>query len=182
MWYSRDKETSMPPTCSICGQFRKADSPHECRKPGPRPSGNAKWRSDSPEAQAYRAEYARKWRAAHPGYGKRYYEYAADERQRLRVAAFIAYSGDPPRCVCCGETALEFLTLDHMNGDGAAERLANPKNVGVGLYRRLRQQGWPEGFQTLCFNCNSALGMFGYCPHAPDKPLRERRRVLAIVH
>jgi hypothetical protein len=166
----------MPAACVICGQYRRVDGPHTCRKPGPKPTGKAKWRSDTPEAKAYRLEYNRSWRLRNPSYGTRYYDRRSAERQRLRVATFIAYSGDPPYCVCCGEGTLEFLTLDHINGDGAAVRRENPTFVGIGLYRRLRQQGWPKGFQTLCCNCNSALGFFGYCPHQPDAPLRERRQ------
>ena len=44
------------------------------------------------------------------------------QRPRLRVdvrlLALYAYGGDVPRCACCGETQLAFLTLDHIDNDG----------------------------------------------------------------
>lgn len=87
----------------------------------------------------------------------------------LKVEVITAYGG---RCVCCGETYLEFLTIDHANGDGAAHRRKNGK--GRGIYLDLKARGFPqEGYRCMCFNCNISLGFYGYCPHKPD----ERRYV-----
>lgn len=80
---------------------------------------------------------------------------------KLRMETFAAYGG--AKCVCCGVTYTEFLCLDHINGGGAKERMSEPG--GHYLYRRLRKQGWPLGYRVLCFNCNSSLGFYGYCPH-----------------
>jgi hypothetical protein len=33
------------------------------------------------------------------------------------------------------------------------------------MYTWLRNQGYPNGFRTLCHNCNLARGFYGYCPH-----------------
>jgi hypothetical protein len=33
------------------------------------------------------------------------------------------------------------------------------------MYVWLRDNGWPEGYRVLCHNCNSARGLYGYCPH-----------------
>jgi hypothetical protein len=82
---------------------------------------------------------------------------------RLRVEVFGAY-GD--RCTCCGETDPAFLTLDHVNNDGAAHRRALGTNSGHAVYRWLRDRGFPqEGFQLLCWNCNHAKYAHGVCPH-----------------
>jgi len=73
------------------------------------------------------------------------------------------------KCVCCGETLLEFLTIDHINNDGAADRKENKHGSGGKLYRWLIQNNFPkEGYQLLCYNCNCSKGFFGYCPH--NKP------------
>mgnify|MGYP001568273127 CR=1 FL=1 len=40
---------------------------------------------------------------------------------------------------------------------------------GSAFYRWLKQQGYPPGIRVLCFNCNCALGLFGYCPHGTIK-------------
>ncbi len=47
----------------------------------------------------------------------------------------------------------EWLTIDHINNDGAAHR----KEIGEGgtnFYRWLRKNNYPLGFRTLCWNCN----------------------------
>src|SRR3990172_11531866 len=40
--------------------------------------------------------------------------------RECRAETFLAYGG--PVCACCGETQDAFLTLDHVNGGGNAER------------------------------------------------------------
>ena len=84
--------------------------------------------------------------------------------RRAKHRALVAYSQDPPSCACCGETNLGFLTIDHINGGGNAHR----RELGGGgtLLVWLRKQGYPDGFQVLCFNCNA--GRYwngGTCPH-----------------
>jgi hypothetical protein len=66
-------------------------------------------------------------------------------------------------CVCCGEGEFGFLCLDHINGGGAKHRLSI--NSGGGIYRRLIKLGLPDGYQTLCFNCNASKGGNGKCVH-----------------
>jgi hypothetical protein len=63
--------------------------------------------------------------------------------------------------VCCGATHLAHLTIDHVNDDGKIERLTyrTPKS----LYVRLRQEGYPPGYQLMCFNCNAAKHIEGGC-------------------
>jgi hypothetical protein len=82
-------------------------------------------------------------------------------RQRIKVLEH--YSGGTPKCACCGETCVEFLALDHINGGGTQHR----KTVGSGsnMWRWLLTQGFPEGYRVLCHNCNQSLGAWGYCPH-----------------
>jgi hypothetical protein len=65
-------------------------------------------------------------------------------------------------CDCCGEGTYEFLSIDHVNGDGGAHR----KQIGRGsLYTWLKRNDWPSGFRVLCHNCNQAIGHYGVCPH-----------------
>jgi hypothetical protein len=96
---------------------------------------------------------------------KRRSEYSKKWKQRVRLEALSRYGGDPPRCACCGENALEFLSLDHTNGGGCAHRRALKKPGGFSLSLWLRQRGFPDGFRVLCHNCNQAIGFYGYCPH-----------------
>lgn len=74
-------------------------------------------------------------------------------------------------CVCCGETEIAFLTIDHINNDGAEHR----RKIGHGgtqIYRWLVKNDFPPGFQTLCFNCNCAKSIIGYCPHEEGRSIR----------
>jgi hypothetical protein len=73
------------------------------------------------------------------------------------------------KCACCGETMREFLTVDHVNGDGSEHRKAlsgNSRSSSIQIYREIRRLGYPrDRFRVLCFNCNCAIGCWGYCPH-----------------
>lgn len=84
---------------------------------------------------------------------------------RAKREALVAYSADPPFCQCCKETIVEFLTIDHINGDGKQHRAEIGRSGGRATYVWLRQNGWPPGFRVLCFNCNAAAGLYGSCPH-----------------
>lgn len=66
-------------------------------------------------------------------------------------------------CACCGEEDSRVLTLDHVNGDGAAHRRKIGNGAGV-LVWWLKAHDFPPGFQILCRNCNFAAG-HGGCPH-----------------
>ena len=85
------------------------------------------------------------------------------KRQRftLRKQVLAAYGS---RCVCCGESTPEFLTIDHIQNAGAVHR----KEIGKGdrLEKWRRKHAFPkDNFQLLCFNCNCAKGIYGECPH-----------------
>jgi len=93
----------------------------------------------------------------------------AEAGKRLRLDVLTHYSSGTPKCACCGETILEFLALDHINGGGQIHR----KEIGSGhsLSRWLIRTGYPEGFQILCHNCNCAKGFYGQCPHQRNKEI-----------
>jgi hypothetical protein len=61
-------------------------------------------------------------------------------------------------CTCCGEDYLPFLVLDHINGGGIKLRLSANKYRGNSYYYYLEREGWPDGIQVLCANCNTAKG------------------------
>ena len=88
-------------------------------------------------------------------------------RQALKLEVFNAYGG--ARCACCGETYMEFLSLDHIGGDGALHKRQLGVSSGRIMYLYLKKHGFPPGLRVLCMNCNFALGHFGYCPHGNVK-------------
>jgi hypothetical protein len=82
-------------------------------------------------------------------------------RRLLKLEVLKAYG---EVCQCCGESIQVFLTIDHINNDGAIHR----KQIGYGgsqFYSWLRLQGFPSGYQVLCRNCNWAKHAVGTCPH-----------------
>jgi len=89
--------------------------------------------------------------------------YTRKYRKRDKRLVFTHYGGDPPKCTCCGETHMEFLTIDHINGGGSKDRKKGL--IGHDFYAWLIRNGYPEGYRVLCMNCNFSLGHWGYCPH-----------------
>ena len=79
-------------------------------------------------------------------------ESATRDRGRLRYDVLCHYSNDgKPVCVKCGFSDMRALSLDHIKGNKERKRIRTMG--GVIFYRKLRQQGFPEGYQTLCMNC-----------------------------
>lgn len=78
-------------------------------------------------------------------------------RMKLKLEVVNHYGG---KCACCGITRLEFLCFDHINNDGGAHRRVIGRQP---MARWLKASGFPEGFQVLCWNCNSAKQILGAC-------------------
>lgn len=83
-------------------------------------------------------------------------------------------------CACCGEDEPVFLSLDHINGDGAAHRREISKRSGASMYSLLIREGFPAGFQVLCYNCNFAKRTGEACPHASISKTRLTANVVAF--
>jgi hypothetical protein len=56
------------------------------------------------------------------------------------------------QCIHCGITKTDFLGIDHINGRAVVGHVKG--HTGNSLYRGLRNEGFPKGFQTLCGNWN----------------------------
>jgi hypothetical protein len=144
---------------------------------------NREWRREHPE-------YARRWNEANKErikqtqkewreknkekLHKKYYpsireyklkhrdEYIAYNRKRYSERRKMVFDHYGNKCACCGETQPTMLNIDHINNDGSKHR----KEIGNKiLYDWLVENGLPDGFQTLCYNCNIAKARLGYCPH-----------------
>lgn len=91
------------------------------------------------------------------------------ELQKLRRAILLViehYSQGTFRCSCCGETERDFLTIDHVAGNGnkTSRALGVPRG-GSALYRWLVRNGFPVGYAILCANCNKSKGNRKLCVH-----------------
>jgi hypothetical protein len=108
-------------------------------------------------------EYLKEWKQGDASleYRERHKLRQRERHQEQKREAMDAYGGV---CACCGEAELVFLAIDHVNDDGAQHRRDSGMGRGPRAYRWLRDQGYPEGFQVLCHNCNYAKHR-GICPH-----------------
>lgn len=79
--------------------------------------------------------------------------------RKLKEEAIKAYGG---KCQCCGESHFEFLTIHVIGGGGTKYRMRGRFQMSS-LVKKL---GYPKRkFKLLCANCNSSIGLYGYCPH-----------------
>lgn len=92
------------------------------------------------------------------------------KREAVRIEGLTHYSQGIPHCACCGETTVEFLSFDHINGGGRKHAEERRKLGEPGpLSTWLKKNNFPEGYQVLCHNCNQARGYYGVCPHQRNK-------------
>lgn len=108
-----------------------------------------------------------KWRLANPDKVKLQHKRSVPNvrlrRKRDKDEVLNHYSAGKLECKCCGEKERMFLTVDHIDGGGRKHR-EETKNYG--LHRWLKKNGYPEGFQILCMNCNLGKHLNkNICPH-----------------
>jgi hypothetical protein len=84
-----------------------------------------------------------RWAAPPDANGNQY-----SKRHRDRVTVFAHYG---QQCELCQESSPEFLTVDHMNGNGNKHR----KTIRC-ICEWLILNQFPNGFRILCQNCNLA--------------------------
>jgi hypothetical protein len=157
-------------TCGACGGhkfFRSRDDRHyggyrwrcsDCRNKTRR----AYWKRDHEKHK----EWSRTWAARRAPVVKY-------QRRKLKEELIAAYGGV---CRCCGESEVEFLTLEHINKDGAAHRRSLVKvgprggyqswhSVSTKVYLDLKARGFPkDNYCLLCWNCHMA-SRYDSCPH-----------------
>ena len=103
-------------------------------------------------------EQQRAYRAANR---EQYLQERRNHSQTVRQDVLVKYGG---KCVCCGESHLPYLDIDHKNGGGNAERKSRG---GGGYYTFLRRTPIREDLQLLCANCHVAKTRKAECPPHP---------------
>lgn len=156
--FSRDRsrKDGLRPMCKACDAERarqwKAANPDKARESvrnwvtanyDRKLELNRRYREVNPDRA--QASY-RRFVDRHPGWNR---EKCSRFRQRDREAVFGHYGRT---CACCGST--KRLNINHVNGDGKQKRHEYGYGSGARFYRWLVANGFPEGFQTLCFPCN----------------------------
>lgn len=84
----------------------------------------------------------RKWSQKHPSKNA---EYDKVFRANLKTKFFEIYGSV---CACCGESHIEFLTIDHINGRDS------PRSHSIEWFREAIKEKDFSKFQTMCYNCN----------------------------
>lgn len=72
--------------------------------------------------------------------------------RKLKIEVLTYYGGGKLACGVCGEARLACLSIDHIEGGGAEWRRKTGRG-GTSFYTWLKKQGYPEGYMTLCMNC-----------------------------
>lgn len=167
--------------CDECSKAAKAD--WKARNADKVKAMNREWQIANPDrVKAAMTRYQQK----NPGLGaRRTAEWRAKNRERALAAqrkvnadrkrkVYEAYGGFI--CACCGETEEAFLSIDHVNNDGANHRRETNRRS---LYKWLDKNGFPEGYQVLCMNCNFGKARNGgVCPHVSLKVQRLERNLV----
>ncbi len=83
---------------------------------------------------------------------QRVWEVVLQVREKRKRIVLTHYGNGKCACVNCGFDDLRALSIDHIDGHGAEHRRRN--NIkGVEFYKWLIKNNYPEGYQTLCMNC-----------------------------
>jgi len=111
--------------------------------------------SKSSDTHSYRTTLKHRQRQKRYYQANREAETTKQERYRLRLKTeTLTYYGKGGKLQCCwpgcNEVDLDVLTLDHVNDDGGRGRRSREHGSGTKFYRWLRDQNYPDGFQTLC--------------------------------
>jgi len=104
-------------------------------------------KNNTDKYKKYKAEYQKKNKDKIAKYKK---EYSIN----LKWQIIEYYSHEKNSCANCGLEDFKNLTIDHINGGGIKHRAL----VGKNIYKWLRDNDYPSGYQVLCFGCNLAKG------------------------
>lgn len=113
------------------------------------------WRTHKEVIYKRTSTYQRKHKEKVRGWSKTY-------RDELRKKFLEMYGN---QCSCCGESAFEFLTIEHKAGQKGMKRENTHK-----AYRKSIEEYRPDLYEVLCMNCNHSKGTRGYCPHQIKLP------------
>lgn len=130
----------------------------------------ARWIQENPERHRENVARWRKEFKERDPEGFRLYNNERGKEQRAKVKAeVVAAYGGKCQCPGCPVADPEFLTMHHVNGNGAEHRNSLfPKGAQAGyrFYLWLKRNGYPKGdYELHCYNCNCSKGFHGYCPH-----------------
>lgn len=140
-------------TCWRCGRSKPLDNFHKPPSLGVARSAMCKECHKHDQNHRYKNN---------PDFAERTKERVITTARRVRREVIRHYGGS---CGCCSESRIEFLSMDHVNNDGATHRRTDRGSAQI--YSWLKKNDFPTtGFAILCFNCNLAKHHTkDNCPH-----------------
>lgn len=127
-------------------------------------------------------EYWIEWRKANLEKSRAYGRKSQQKRRENSRNLVFKHYGD--KCTCCGEAERVFLTIDHINNDGAEHRRSLKNMGGSPFFEWLVKNNFPSDFQILCRNCNwGKYANSGICPHQSSRRFNDypEREYLQVV-
>lgn len=73
-----------------------------------------------------------------------------EKKFELKIKVLTHYGHGKCTCIICGFDDIRALSIDHIQGGGNEHRR---KLTYSNIYKWLVENDYPEGFQTLCMNC-----------------------------
>lgn len=160
--------------CSICKKSKSINEFDVCRNSYDGFQGycklcrieyNKQWRANNPDWREYRRNHRKLHKEQISIHDK-------NKRLKLKQEFMKEYGGV---CICCGESNICFLSIDHIDGKGKEHRLKLGISKRGGstsnVLRDIRKRGWPkDNYRILCYNCNIARAQNnGICPHEEER-------------
>ena len=93
------------------------------------------------------------WRRFYSAHREIRLEKVKEGRQKVKLEVLTYYGNGKLACVKCGFTDIRALTIDHIDGGGHQHLKEIKHHQGTNFYYWLKKQNYPEGYQTLCANC-----------------------------
>jgi hypothetical protein len=97
-----------------------------------------------------RLSYATKY---HKEHRKQINLYSVKHNLELKKEILTYYGNGKCACVHCGYSDIRALSIDHISGEGRKHRRELGYIGGIIFYYWLKRNNFPEGYQTLCMNC-----------------------------
>lgn len=102
--------------------------------------------------QANRDKHEKSTLLSNQRYKEEYNKRKNERQTKIKIDVLTHYGNGECKCVRCGFDDIRALSIDHINGNGTKERRRTGRG-GKRFYRWLKNQGYLEGYQTLCMNC-----------------------------
>ena len=74
------------------------------------------------------------------------------KRLEQKTRVLLHYGNGNLACTNCGETDIRCLSIDHVDNNGGMHR-KDSTIASSNMYYWLEKNNYPEGYRTLCMNC-----------------------------